>query len=115
MRRSCSRDVRTNNCMEKRKVSSLTPYYKKDDTYYFFLQMRDSTATNNPNRLGLFGGGLEGEESPEEAIIREIKEELNFDLKNPVFFCHFEFMNMVQDAYTLEVEEDFKNKVTVLE
>lgn len=33
------------------------------------------------NEWGFFGGGIEGNETPEQAIVRETKEELDFDLK----------------------------------
>lgn len=35
----------------------------------------------NPPRWGLFGGSIEKEETPIQALIREVKEELNLDLK----------------------------------
>jgi len=37
---------------------------------------------------GFFGGGIEEGESPEEALRREIKEELNIEIKNYEFFKH---------------------------
>lgn len=48
----------------------------------FLLQLRDNISTiNNPNTWGLFGGGAEKGESPKETAIRELKEELNLQLK----------------------------------
>lgn len=38
-----------------------------------------------PGRWCLFGGGIEKNEKPEKALIRELKEELNYNLKNKRF------------------------------
>lgn len=39
------------------------------------FQLRDKNG-RNPNKWGIFGGGIKKNESPEQAIIRELKEEL---------------------------------------
>ena len=62
------------------------------------FQLRDNHAILNPNRWGIFGGGIEKNESPIEAIKRELKEELSLDTKkedlllsledhNPLYFA----------------------------
>lgn len=38
------------------------------------------------HRYGLFGGGAEAREDPEETLIREIKEELNVNIKDSFIF-----------------------------
>lgn len=49
----------------------------------FLIQLRDNKREiANPERWGLFGGGIEGNESPREAIKREIEEELCLELKD---------------------------------
>jgi 8-oxo-dGTP diphosphatase len=40
------------------------------------LQHRDGKAPTEPNRWGMFGGSIEDGESPEEAMIRELHEEI---------------------------------------
>jgi 8-oxo-dGTP diphosphatase len=50
------------------------------------LQLRDNQPnTPHPNIWSLFGGKIEGNETPEECLAREIKEELNGTLKNIIF------------------------------
>jgi 8-oxo-dGTP diphosphatase len=45
------------------------------------LQQRASSAKKFPDFWSFFGGKIEGEETPEQAIIRETKEELGYNLK----------------------------------
>lgn len=45
------------------------------------LQHRTSDAPRKPDHWGFFGGHTEEEESPEEAAVREFKEELQIELE----------------------------------
>lgn len=45
------------------------------------LHHRDMKATVNPGKWGFFGGSSEGEETPEQTSIRELKEELNINIR----------------------------------
>jgi len=55
------------------------------------LYLRDNKATIPfPHHWDLFGGHIEENETPEEALKREVKEELNFDLKEYSFFKAYE-------------------------
>ena len=40
-------------------------------------------------RYGFFGGGIERKETPEQALVREIKEELDYDIKDFKFIGKF--------------------------
>jgi len=56
------------------------------------LQLRDDKPDiPYPNCWGTFGGGIEGQETPEEGITREIREELGYELSNPEYFGSFPF------------------------
>jgi len=45
------------------------------------LQLRDNKQTiPYPNKWGTFGGQVEEMESPEDALIREVREELDYNL-----------------------------------
>lgn len=55
------------------------------------LYLRDNKSTIPfPNHWDLFGGHVEEGETPEEALVREVKEELNYDLKDYRFFKKYD-------------------------
>ncbi len=54
-------------------------------------QLRDSRAPTDPNRWSFFGGGIEKDENPKQAVRREAKEELGLNVKEPKFFRRYEF------------------------
>jgi len=45
------------------------------------LQLRDNKTNNYPEMWGLFGGTIENNETPIQAAVREMKEELGIDLQ----------------------------------
>ncbi len=56
------------------------------------LQLRDDNpGIPYPACWGTFGGQIEGDETPEEGIRREIWEELEYDLSDPEYFGNFPF------------------------
>lgn len=104
------------NAMEnKRKISILIPYINNLDTISIYLQKRSKDAKVLPDHFGFFGGGLEGNESPEEALRREIKEELNFVPKGYIHFKKYEFEHSVKDIFLFETDSNFEQQVTILE
>lgn len=55
------------------------------------LYLRDNKPTIPfPHCWDLFGGHIEDGETPEEALVREVKEELNYDLIEYEFFREYE-------------------------
>ncbi len=101
--------------MEKRHNSMLIPYYFKENNLYVFLQRRSDDAPRNPNILGGFGGGLEGDENNEDALIREMNEELEYTPKNYSLLGTFETDHSISNYYIEEVDENFENNVVVHE
>lgn len=66
----------------------------------FLLQLRDNNSkTMNPNKWGLFGGHIKKEETPIKAIIREIKEELDLELKKELIEKVKEFISEEHEAF----------------
>jgi 8-oxo-dGTP diphosphatase len=55
------------------------------------IYLRDDKPTIPfPNRWDFFGGHLEGEETPEQVLVREVNEELGVSLKTWEFFRRYE-------------------------
>jgi 8-oxo-dGTP diphosphatase len=57
----------------------------------FLLALRDNKpGIPFPNHWDLIGGHVEDGETPEDALIREVKEELNIELKDYTFYKRYE-------------------------
>jgi 8-oxo-dGTP diphosphatase len=70
----------------------------ENDKGELLLYLRDNKpGIPFPQHWDLFGGHVEEGETPEEALVREIKEELNYDLKEYKFFKEYECLE--GDAY----------------
>ena len=53
----------------------------------------DKPEISFPNHWDLFGGHVEADETPEQALVRELKEELNIDVREFEFYKAFESLN----------------------
>jgi 8-oxo-dGTP diphosphatase len=104
-----------NNEEIKREVSVLAPYKKKEGQIYIFLQKRSDDALREPGKFGFFGGGVEENETIEEALLREIKEELDIVLEKFSHFGKYHLPKTIVDVFTTEVGDNFENEITVLE
>jgi 8-oxo-dGTP diphosphatase len=70
----------------------------ENDKGEFLLALRDNKSwIPFPDHWDLIGGHVEDGETPEEAMIREFKEELNLDLLDYQFYKEFECLEA--DAY----------------
>jgi len=70
----------------------------ENDRGEFFLALRDNKpGIPFPNHWDLIGGHVEDGETPEEALVREYKEELDLDLKEYTFFRKYKCLT--GDAY----------------
>lgn len=60
----------------------------------FLLQLRDNNPNIlNPNKWGIFGGGIKKGENPEQAAIRELREELELNVEKLEFAIETNFDN----------------------
>jgi NDP-sugar pyrophosphorylase family protein len=68
------------------------------------LQQRDDNpAIRYPSHWSLFGGTIEDGESPETAVAREVKEEIDFDMRNFGLFREFVQNNKQEFAFAGEL------------
>jgi len=74
----------------------------ENDKGEFLLALRDNKPSIPfPDHWDLIGGHVEADETPEEALIREVKEELDIDLENYSFYKKF-------DCFTGDIYENTK-------
>jgi 8-oxo-dGTP diphosphatase len=70
----------------------------ENDEGQFLLYLRDNKpGIPFPGHWDLIGGHVEAGETPEEALVREVKEELDIDLKEYEFYKRYECLT--GDAY----------------
>lgn len=71
--------------------------FESDKGEFLFYLRDNKPGIPFPLHWDLFGGHVEEGETPEEALVREVKEELDYDLKDYRFFRKYECS--VGDAY----------------
>lgn len=62
-----------------------------DDGRYLMQQRDDIQGIFYPGYWGLFGGAMEAGETPEQALVREVHEELAYEVKSPRYFTRIAF------------------------
>ncbi|MBX4198493.1 NUDIX domain-containing protein [Candidatus Parcubacteria bacterium] len=75
--------------MAARNVSVLGLY---NDQGEILLQHRSKDAIRLPDYWAFFGGGIEKDETPEQALARELHEELEYSVKAPVLIFSQKFI-----------------------
>jgi len=97
-----------------RTVSLLIPYKFIEGETLVYLQKKSENAPRLPGYFGFWGGGEELSESPEQALKREIKEELGIDPEGYIFFKRYE-QEAIKNVYICEVDDTFENKIKISE
>ncbi len=73
------------------------------------LQLRDDKpGLECPNCWGTFGGQIEEGETPQEALLREVREELNYGVESPVLYHVYSF-----DGYDIYMFSTIDKKTTL--
>ena len=100
---------------EKRQISILLPYILEQGTVKVFLQKRSPDQKTLPNYFGFWGGGAENNETPEFSLQREMKAELNMDIKfNEVtFFNRYEFLKSIKFIFLFQPPLNWEDTITI--
>lgn len=99
----------------KRK-SNLIPYRIADNRLEFYLSHRSKNAKQFPDNWSFWGGGIEEGETPEQALTREIQEELNWELTQFKFLgTYYDSMPNEKHVFFTEVSNDFEKRIKILE
>ena len=80
--------IKTSRHMYYRRVAL---FVLRDKDGRVLLQYKDKNAPFLPEHWAFFGGGIDENETPEEAAKREAKEEIGIELDNIRFFRRYEF------------------------
>ena len=81
----------------------------------FVFQLRDNSPNiPNPNKWSLFGGGIKVSESPEEALIRELREELSVHITKNDIKEKFKIPGLNNTFYIYRIRLDNKISRTPL-
>ena len=96
------------NMNEKRTTAHIIPYISKGGSFLFFLQKRSNDAERAPGGFTIFGGGVEKGETPEKAMLRESKEELNFIPINYFYVGQYSDDYSISHYYAVEVQDNFE-------
>ncbi len=87
--------------------ASMIVLYNTD--YEILLQYRSKDSKKYPNYWGFFGGKIEPNETPLEAILRETKEEIDYELVEPILFYEaFNIDNNNPHYFFIEAFDDNK-------
>lgn len=76
----------------KKEFSSLG-FLFDEERQRVLLHLRDDKTIYNPNQWAFFGGDKEGEETPVQCFIRELKEELGVDVREEEVFSLRNYFN----------------------
>ncbi|MBT4165917.1 NUDIX domain-containing protein [archaeon] len=74
--------------MQRGKVASVV--FVNNDKKILLHLRDDKPDIQSPNTWGFIGGHIDEGESVSDALKREVKEEINFDVKNPVLVTKFD-------------------------
>ena len=96
--------------------SNLIPYRIIGGCFEFFLSHRSKNAKQYPNYWSFWGGGIENNETPEDALLREIKEELDWNPDQYSFLgIYYDSMPNEKHIFITKVDNDFEKQIKILE
>jgi 8-oxo-dGTP pyrophosphatase MutT (NUDIX family) len=102
--------------MKKKENAAFLAYRTGPEGREYFLQRRDKDAPGYPDCFDFFGGGLEVDETPEEAMYRETYEELEYHPEHASYFKAYEYGGYkLVHIFPEQVGPGFEDRVRVHE
>ena len=98
---------------DKKEFSALLPYRRANGGFEYFMQKRSLTAPRSPGRVGIFGGHIEEGENIEQALFREMNEELSYKPQAPKYFSRYETAGGIVHVFLEEVTNGFESTVKI--
>ncbi len=86
-----------------------------DNEGRIILQLRDEKAPRFPGYWGFFGGGIKPNETPVEAVKREIKEELSINLRDPKLVFKLNYKNDLSYGTKFYFVEHWSDKTKLIQ
>lgn len=99
----------------KKFTAGFIPFFEDENGISVFLQKRTKDAPTYPSALKPFGGGLEGDETIEQCLLREVYEELDYRPKGHQYIGVMQYPDRISHVYIERVHPDFGSVVKVSE
>lgn len=105
-----------NNLKIVRWKANFIPYRKRGEEMELYLSLRSKDAKQYPDIWSFWGGGIDEGESEEEAMLREMMEELTWRPTSYKYLGMFyDSMPNEKHIYYGEVDGDFENQIEIHE
>ena len=91
----------------KRKGTSII--FVNDEKQVLLLLRDDKSSIPYPNTWDVPGGHVDNDETPEQCIVREMKEEMDLDLEDFQLFSVMEFIDRIEYTFWKKANLDIKN------
>lgn len=102
---------------EKRHCSIFVPYFEKNGEFFVFLQKCEKNAERLPDYFGFWGGGIDGDETPEQGLLREVREEMDYIPVGYFYFGRYDFKGSVKNVFVLKIDDasKFEKSIKIFE
>lgn len=90
--------------MNKKKPKGTSILIVNDQKKVLLLLRDDKLSIPYPNRWDVLGGHVEEGETPEQCIVREIKEEIELEISKPELFKIYNMENRIEHTFWMKAD-----------